>query len=147
MAYVKTRKVKIWTLDDGSKVTTKDVMKTLSCPYPTAFSRLVRSTDPKKIYKPKQDTSGGKTYTLDDGSVWTVSELAKHLGCLNSTAGVRLSQCRVKGNSAKRVLAPVNSKYSKGEIRKRVNKKIQAEHNRRMVSDPDGFWKIFNAYT
>ena len=147
MAYVKTRKVKIWTLDDGSKVSTEDVMQVVGCVYSTAFARLLKTKDPKKIYKPKQDTSGTKTYTLDDGSVWTVKALAKHLGCLHSTAGVRLSQSAKQGKTAARVLAPVNHKYSHGVIAKRVSKKLSEEHNKRMVSDPDGFWKLFNTNT
>ena len=147
MAYVKTRKVKFWALSDGTRVSVEDVMKEIDCVYSTAFARLVRTNDPKKIYRRKQDTSGTRTYTLDDGSVWTVKGLAKYLGCLHSTAGVRLSQSLLQGSSAKKVLAPVNTKYSKDVIAQRVNKKLCANLNRRMVTDTDGFWKLFNAHT
>ena len=147
MNNIKRRKVKVWTLDDGSRVTTADIMVALNCPYSTAFSRLTRSRNPEQIYKTKQDTSGGKTYLLSDGSYWTVGQLAKHLNCLHSTAGVRLSHSLTKGNDVKKVLAPVNHQYSVDEIIRRGEQKIREEQESRMIGDPVGFWALFNANT
>jgi len=141
------RKVKLWVLSDGSKVTTEDVMQTLGCVRSTAYSRLLRSKDPLYIYKEKQDTSGSKTYLLSDGSRWTVAQLAKHLGCLHSTAGVRLSLSLTKGNDVTRVLRPVNALMNVSELRERRSKVIKKIQSERMIGDVDGFWKIFNRGT
>jgi hypothetical protein len=141
------RDMKVWTLDDGSKVTTEDIMKALNCPRSTAYSRLARSTDPQHIYKEKQDTSGGKTYLLSDGSKWTVAQLAAHLDCLHSTAGVRLSLSLTGSNDVRKVLAPVNHQYSIEESIKRGEKKIREEQESRMIGDPLGHWKLINAHT
>ena len=141
------RDMKVWTLDDGSKVTTEDIMKVLKCPRSTAYSRLARSTDPKQVYKEKQDTSGGKTYLLSDGSNWTVAQLAKHLDCLHSTAGVRLSLSLTGSNDVSKVLAPVRYQYSVDESIRRGEKKILEEQANRMIGDPLGHWKLLNAHT
>jgi transketolase C-terminal domain/subunit len=141
------REMKEWVLDDGTTVTTEDVMAKLKCARSTAYSRLVRSTNPTYIYKGVQDTSGGKTYLLSDGSYWTVAELAEHLGCLHSTAGCRLSNTLTKGNDVAKVLKPVNGLMSVSEIKHRASKSIVKIQKARMIGDLEGHWKLFNANT
>jgi len=118
-------------------------MDEIGCVYSTAFARLSKYTDPKKIFRKKLETQGGKVYTLDDGSTWTTQALADHLGCLRTTAGVRLSQ----SNRAEKVLAPVNSMYNEDGIKERSSKVINARRAKRMYCDPLGHWKLINRCT
>jgi len=139
------RKRKLWTLDDGRQLSCYDLMKEIGCVYSTAFARLSKSTDPKYIFRERQETQGGKVYTLDDGSKWTVNGLADHLDCLRTTAGVRLSS----SNSAERVLKPVvterrGSEYNVNEYNSKV---IKARIAKRMFFDPLGHWKLINKAT
>lgn len=133
---IKRRKVKIWTLDDGSKYTTEEVMSKVGCVYSTAFARLVRSSNPEKIFKSKAFTRSGRTYTLDDGSQWTTLGLAKHLGIKRSLAGTRLSLW----TDPERVM----------QDPKRVNvedRAIKAIQSERMFFDPIGHWALINKNT
>jgi hypothetical protein len=97
-------KSKVYTLDDGSKVTAPGVAKDTGLSITTIRCRLCRTNEKKKVYANAKDPinrSNYKTYMLDDGSEWTVPEIAEKTGVSRSCAGARVLRTR----DPKRVLA------------------------------------------
>jgi len=124
----------VFILDDGTTITSLELSKKLDCPKSTAYARLAKTTDPKKIYKKVNHCEkGGRTYTLDDGSQWNSRTLAEYIGIGISTASSRLSL----HSDPKKVLAPAKVKKPK---EKTVDKIIKE----RMYFDPLGHWGIIN---
>jgi len=135
----KAKKLKEWTLDDGSVWTVQDLMDKLGCAHTTAYARLHRGgSSATHVLRPcekNKDAYGYKVYTLDDGSQWTAASVAKHTGVAKSTASTRLS-CYT---DPKTVLAP--PKY------KTIDKKVANIRNGRMYYDPLGHWALLNKNT
>jgi len=122
-------KAKKFTLNDGSIVTSKQVAKSLNCSTSTAYNRLLKSSNPKQIYRTLKADRKPTLYTLDDGSIWTIDSLAKYLDIKPSTAASRL----MSSNKAKYVVVPLKLNIIR-------DNKIKDS----MYSDPLGHWALIN---
>ena len=50
----------VYTLDDGQKITARELAKILGVSESASRNRLNRSSDPKKVFKPYSPSNGGK---------------------------------------------------------------------------------------
>ena len=145
MGTVVGSKVREFPLDDGTIMTVKTMIKLTGWARNTCYRRLLKTTCPIELFKPKSHTHSNKTYTLDDGSTWTSQSLAIHLNCKRSVAGTRLS---VMNGESKRILRPVSySSLYDGNGESPANKEIRARIEKRMWYDKEGHWKLINKYT
>ena len=55
------RRTITYILDDGQKVTSKQLAELLGVTHSAANNRLKRSTDPKKVFKPYVEGQGGRS--------------------------------------------------------------------------------------
>ena len=128
-----------WILDDGSVWTTTMVRELVGCTASSAYNRLTKSADPKRVLRPLdavKKINGKKVYILDDGSGWTSDMVVEHTGCLKSTASTRLS-CYTDPD---KVLAPPLKKTQREmEARKAMQD--------RMYFDRLGHWALINKYS
>lgn len=132
-------KIREWTLDDGKVYNTDMVAKLIGITPSSAYYRLMSSSDPDKVLRPKNEVRADnhlRIYTLDDGSKWTAAEVVRHTGCKKSTIATRLSVY----TDPEKVFAPPLSPSTKGNS---VSETIQG----RMLYDPLGHWKLLNANT
>jgi len=51
----RSKKTKIYTLDNGQKVTSKEVAREVGCHISLARTRLSITSDPKKVFAPKAE--------------------------------------------------------------------------------------------
>jgi len=124
---------RVYILDDGSEETVSGLMA-LGIPYSTARNRLIKYSDPAKVYmKNFKPGTKVKSYKLDDGTFITVKELSEKLGCKSKTAGARLT----KYSDVYRVFKPVI-------VKTKDDPDLSERRCNRMDKDPDGFWKLFN---
>jgi len=137
------KSTRTYKLDDGTITTVDEMVAETGYPRSTCYSRLIKFTDPSKVYKSisptrcthgLKDSDGRYTYTLDDGSEWTSATLAEHLGCKVSTAGTRLS---CMDGISERVLKPISDKV-------KVSKEVSTRHTDRMYYDIHGHWALIN---
>ena len=134
--------LKTWTLEDGSKWTSKQLAELLGCSVGNAYSRLSQYTTIDKIFKPMSKAKKigrNKVYILDDGSEWTSPMLAEELDCPVSTAASRLT---VSTNPDK-VLAPYRPLNNRIDDDSEIIEYVE----RRNYYDKDGFWKLINKNT
>jgi transposase len=50
----------VYTLDDGQKITARELAKIIGVSESASRNRLNRSSDPKKVFKPYSVSNGGK---------------------------------------------------------------------------------------
>ena len=50
----------VYTLDDGQKITARELAKIIGVSESASRNRLNRSSDPKKVFKPYSISNGGK---------------------------------------------------------------------------------------
>jgi len=53
----------VYTLDDGQKITARELAKILGVSESAARNRLTRHSDPKKVFEPHNPAKGGKRPT------------------------------------------------------------------------------------
>lgn len=131
---------KVYTLDDGSKVTALQVADEINISITTIRNRLHRTNERDKVYAKALVKRGGnhvKLYTLSDGSEWTVQGIMEHTGATQSCIGARLHHTR----DVDKILAP---KHTAG---KGSQMKITDSIKSRMFFDGREHWLLLGANT
>lgn len=131
---------RVYTLDDGSKVTAQQVSEEASVSLTTARNRLCRTNEREKVYAKALVKEKGrwiKTYLLSDGTEWTVDKIAKHTGATRSCIGARL----YKSRDAEFVLKPQCT--VKDEAQRKLSKTIKG----RMCFGDREHWLLLAANT
>jgi hypothetical protein len=102
--------MKEYKLTDGSVTNVQKVSERVGCPTSTANSRLLRHSDPEKVYQKynNRKIKESKKYKLLDGTVTTALEVVERVGCHISLARMRLS----KHQEVEKVFAPMTYKKS-----------------------------------
>ena len=131
---------KVYTLDDGSKVTALQVADETNISITTIRNRLLRTNERDKVYAKAMVSSGNsrvKVFILSDGSEWTVKDIMKRTGATQSCVGARLHSTR----DVDKILAP---KHKPGEG---SQLKITTNIKNRMCFDGREHWLLLAANT
>ena len=126
------QKLKVYTLDDGTQVTAKDVAAKTGLRLGLAANRLCRTKDPRKVYA-KKGYIPDKEYELEDGSKYTVNEIMTITGVAANTVRGRLAKSR----DPNYVLAA-----KKGNWGAHQQRKVPALMKDRMAFDGRDQWKL-----
>ena len=124
--------IKVYTLDDGTEITAKELAKKLGIRLGLAANRLSRTTDPVKVFA-KVGERQDHQYELDDGSKYTVAEICKIAGIAANTARGRLAKSR----DPEYVLAA-----KKGDWGTNQKRKVPALMKDRMAYDGRDQWSL-----
>ena len=133
-------KRKVYTLDDGSKVTALQVADETNISITTIRNRLHRTNERDKVYAKSMVSSGNsrvKLFTLSDGSEWTVKDIMKRTGATQSCIGGRLHSTR----DADKVLAPKHKPGKGSQL------KITTNIKNRMCYGGREHWLLLGANT
>lgn len=86
---------KVYTLDDGTKITAPELAEKLGIRLGLAANRLSRSSDPDRVFSGYGEYKfQGKKYTLDDGQVVTAKDVCEITGLSENRARGRLAKSR-----------------------------------------------------
>ena len=124
---------KVYTLDDGTKITAKELADKTGLRLGLATNRLARTTDPTRVFAKKGFTPARK-YELDDGSKYSVNEIMEITGVAANTVRGRLAKSR----DPKYVLAAKKGDW--GSTRKKA--KIPKLLSDRMAFDQRSDWVL-----
>lgn len=106
-----TRPATIFTLDDGTEITSRELSNKVGVTQATARRRLEKSLDPKVVFRPREKQYADpnhKTYKLTNGRIMTARQLAEEAGLLVRNISRRLA----KGvRDYERLIRPVDKKH------------------------------------
>lgn len=127
---------KRYQLDDGSFVTTQEVVEITGVSHRTAKRRVQSSTDPKYVLAPL-GTRHDKKYKLDDGSHVTAKDVSNTTGVTFEVAMQRLSKSRDRNE----VFKP---HYSKSKRLVKITRYTETEYGLRKVVETRRAGHVFS---
>ena len=90
-----TRPATLFTLDDGTEITSRELSEKVNITQATARRRLEKSTDPAFVFRPRQEqyaTPNHKTYELTNGRIMTARQIAEEAGLVVRNVSRRLAK-------------------------------------------------------